>query len=298
MKPRILLFIAILLCNTPLFSAESPTSPSILLWPNGAPDEKGQISDEELLPPRGSKPIDRITNVTAPTITISRPPLDIDTGAAVVVCPGGGYNILAYDLEGTEIVEWLNSIGVTGILLKYRVPRRPDREKHAAPLQDAQRAIGIVRHHARQWNLDPERIGILGFSAGGHLSAMASTQFESRSYSGIDASDNYICRPDFTILIYPAYLSSIENPVELTSEVRVGKDTPPCFLIQTQDDGVKVESSIAYYLALKQAGIPAEMHLYPTGGHGYGLRKSEHIVSSWPNRCEDWLNSLGILNER
>lgn len=287
--------VAILFWSPKVFAAEmAPRSP-ILLWPNGAPDEKGSISDEKLLPPRGSKPVDRISNVTAPTLTISRPSAELDTGAAVIVCPGGGYNILAHDLEGTEVVEWLNSLGVTGILLKYRVPRRADRAKHAAPLQDAQRAFGLVRRQAKRWGLDPGRIGILGFSAGGHLSAMASTQFETRSYPRVDANDDFSCRPDFTVLIYPAYLSSTENPLELSTELSVDENTPPSFLVQTQDDGVKVESSLAYYIALKRAGVPVEMHLYPSGGHGYGLRKSENPVSKWPDRCAEWLTSQGIL---
>ncbi len=294
MKSQILA-LALLFWNSHAWSIEAESKPALLLWPNGAPGEQGEISKEKHLPPPSSRTIDRITNITAPTITVHRPPSHIDTGAAVVVCPGGGYNIIAFDLEGTEVVEWLNSIGVTAVLLKYRVPRRAGREKHEASLQDAQRALSLVRNQAQRWAIDPKRIGILGFSAGGHLSATASTQFAVRAYTRVDAVDDTSCRPNFTILIYPAYLSSETNPLELTSEVAIAPQTPPCFLVQTQDDGVKVESSLAYYIALHQAEIPAEMHLYPTGGHGYGLRKSDHAVSEWPDLCETWLKGIGVL---
>ena len=293
---RALVFALFLACIVP--STANASEHEILLWPNGAPGEAGTIEAEKINDPKGSKPVTRITNVTAPTLTVFRPEPSKDTGTTVIVCPGGGYNILAYDLEGTEIVAWLNSIGVTGVLLKYRVPRRLGLEKHTAPLQDAQRALGIVRHRSERWGIAPDRIGILGFSAGGHLSAMASTHFDQRVYPRTDASDDVSCRPDFSILIYPAYLSKEGNRLELADELTIHKNTPPCILIQTQDDGVKVESSIAYYLGLKQAKIPVEMHLYPSGGHGYGLRSSEHLVSSWPNRCEEWLRQGKLLIKR
>ena len=288
---------ALVFLVTSLFPADSKASDqSILLWPNGAPGEIGKIGAEKIEDPRGSKPVIRITNVTAPSLTVYPPDPTIDTGTTVIVCPGGGYNILASDLEGTEVIEWLNSIGITGVLLKYRVPRRKYLEKHMAPLQDAQRAIGLVRHRSSRWGLAPNRIGILGFSAGGHLSAMASNHFDQRSYPRTDASDDVSCRPDFTILIYPAYLSKPNDLMALADELVITEKTPPCILIQTQDDGVKVESSLAYYLGLKQANIPVEMHLYPTGGHGYGLRDSEHLVSSWPARCEEWMRQGKLLN--
>ena len=275
--------------------AATDSSP-ILLWPNGAPGEIGNIDAERVADPRGEKPVTRLTNVSAPTLTLFRAAPENDTGATVIVCPGGGYNILAYDLEGTEVIEWLNSIGVNGVLLKYRVPRRKGLEKHTAPLQDAQRAIGMVRHRAKGWGLDPNRIGILGFSAGGHLSAMASNHFKTRTYPRVDGNDDVSSRPDFTVLIYTAYLTHPDDILKLSPDLTVTNETPPCFLIQTQDDGVKVESSIVYYLACKRAKVPAEMHLYPKGGHGYGLRPSEHLVSSWPKRCEEWMKSSGLLD--
>lgn len=274
-------------------SAQEP----LLLWPNGAPGEKGLVDKEKATESQGTNSIIRVTNVSAPTLTVYPPKTELDTGAAVVVCPGGGYNILAYDLEGTEVIEWLNSIGVTGILLKYRVPRRADLSKHAAPLQDAQRALGMVRHRAERWGIDPNRIGILGFSAGGHLTAMASNHTQHRTYPRVDAADDISCRPDFALLIYPAYLTHPDNILELAPDLTLAASPPPSILIQTQDDGVKVESSIVYYLALKRAKVPVEMHLYPTGGHGYGLRPSEHGVSHWPKRCHEWMIRAGILTK-
>lgn len=268
-------------------------SEPIALWPGAAPGEKGDIGAETDQPqkPDGVK---RVTNVTKPTITVFPAPANKATGTAVIVCPGGGYNILAYDKEGTEVCAWLNSIGVTGVLLKYRVPRRAGLEKHAPMLQDAQRALGLVRHRAKEWNVDPQRIGIMGFSAGGHLSATASTNYDQRTYPPIDDADKVSCRPDFALLIYPAYLTVKEEGDKLAPELKVTTDTPPTFLVMTEDDRIRVECALFYYLALKNADVPAEMHLYPTGGHGYGLRPSEHLVSTWPQRAADWLKSRGL----
>ncbi|HRX81335.1 MAG TPA: alpha/beta hydrolase, partial [Pirellulaceae bacterium] len=199
-----LILVVIVLASSAM--AEEPIT--LKVWPDKVPGEQGDVGDEQLQPPTGNgKPIQRLANVTQPTLTVFRPDKEKDTGAAVLICPGGGYNILAWDLEGTEVAEWLNSIGVTGIVLKYRVPRRKDREKHDAPLQDAQRAMSIVRSHADEWGIDAKRIGILGFSAGGHLSAATSTNFDKRNYDAIDDVDAVSCRPDFAILIYPAYLT-------------------------------------------------------------------------------------------
>jgi acetyl esterase/lipase len=269
------------------------------LWPNGAPGEKGDIGVEhDTSKPGdglvGGKPVVRLGNVSSPTLTLYRPAQEKDTGAAVVVCPGGGYSILAMDLEGTEVCEWLNSAGVTAALLKYRVPARKGLERYTAPLQDAQRALGLVRYHAAEWHIDPKRIGIMGFSAGGHLSAMASTHFEKRTYEPMDEADQTSCRPDFVMLIYPAYLTRKEGP-ELAPELTVTSNTPPTFLVQAEDDGVHVENSLFYYLALKQAKVPAEMHLFAEGGHGYGLRESDKAVISWPKRAEEWMRGLGVL---
>lgn len=281
-------------------TAYAEASIPILLWPNGAPGEVGDIGEERNTTKEdgrevAGKSVIRLGNVTAPTITFYHPPADKNTGAAVVVFPGGGYNILALDLEGTEVCEWLNSVGVTGVLLTYRVPRRSGLEKHKAPLQDAQRALSLVRLRAPDYGIDPARIGILGFSAGGHLAATLSNNFTKRTYAPVDRVDEVNCRPDFTVLVYPAYLTVKAEGDKLAPELDVNSNTPPTFLVQTQDDGVRVESSLFYYLAMKKAGVPSELHLYPKGGHGYGLRPSEHNVSRWPTRVEQWMNASGFL---
>jgi acetyl esterase/lipase len=270
---------------------------AIPLWPKGAPGEKGDIGEEQAKsdgPLVGGKTVIRVTNVTSPTITVYRPPQGKDTGAAVIVFPGGGYNILAINHEGTEICEWLNSFGVTGVLLKYRVPARKGSPREAAPLQDAQRAVGMVRSRAAEWHLDPKRIGVLGFSAGGHLAAAVSNNFEKRAYDPVDGADQASCRPDFALLIYPAYLAMKEEGNKLAPEFTVTANTPPSFLIQAEDDNIRVENSLFYYLALKNAKVPAEMHLFPSGGHGYGLR-SDKPVAAWPKLAEEWLRVLGVL---
>lgn len=268
----------------------------IVLWPEGAPNEKGDIGPEGAQPGKPGDNTIRLGNVTRPTLTVFRPAKEKDTGAAVIVCPGGGYNILAFNKEGTEVAEWFNTLGVTAFVLKYRVPSRKDRERFAAPLEDAQRAVGLVRHRASEWGLDPKRIGILGFSAGGHLAATASNQFGKRTYRPIDAADAESCRPDFAMLIYPAYLVDKKTNV-VSAEVTVSAETPPTFIAMTEDDGVGVEGPLFYYLALKQAKVKAEMHLYPVGGHGYGLRPSENLVSTWPARAADWMQASGLLTK-
>ncbi|WP_146409563.1 alpha/beta hydrolase [Allorhodopirellula heiligendammensis] len=268
-----------------------------LLWPDGAPGERGDIGEEHdtTSAEETTNRVIRLGNVSEPTMTLYRASDNSETAATVIVCPGGGYHILAMDLEGTEVCEWLNSIGVNAVLLKYRVPRREGLPAHAAPLQDLQRALGLVRAQADSWNLDPQRIGVLGFSAGGHLSAAASTQFDKRTYEPIDDADRVSCRPDFVILIYPAYLAQ-KQALELPPELKVTEKTPPTFLFQTEDDGTHVEGTLMYYLALKRAQVPAEMHLFPSGGHGYGLRGSERAPESWPQYAEAWMRDLGVLN--
>jgi len=274
-----------------VYAAEGP--PAIELWPGDVPGEKGDVGEEKVLEPReGQKPVMRITNVTRPSITLYRPDKDKDTGAAVLICPGGGYHILAWDLEGTEVAEWLNANGVTGIVMKYRVPRRKDRPKHLAPLQDAQRATSMIRSNAEKWGIDPNRIGILGFSAGGHLAASASTNFDQRQYDPIDAVDEVSCRPDFTVLLYPAYL--VEEDA-LAPEIRVSAETPPTFFVHAGDDRISPENSVRMFLALKQAGVPAELHVFKGGGHGFGLRPSDDPCSGWPRLCEQWMKAQGIL---
>jgi len=283
-----------LLSSSFAWSADKPTT--IVLFPAGAPGEKGDIEAEHEQPLRPGDDTIRTANVTAPTLTVFRPAAEKNTGAAVIICPGGGYSILAWNKEGTEVAEWLNTIGVTGIVLKYRVPARKGQERHAAPLQDAQRAIGLVRQQAKELAIDPQRIGILGFSAGGHLAATASNNYEKRTYDRLDAADELSSRPDFSLLIYPAYLAGKADNA-LPPELKVTANTPRTFIAMTEDDGVRVECALFYYLALKNAKVPVEMHLYPTGGHGYGLRKSEHLISTWPQRAEEWLRSQGLLEQ-
>jgi acetyl esterase/lipase len=275
----------------------------IEIWPGLAPGEKGDIGEEKDV----TKPTDqliagkrviRLGNVSKPTLSIYRPPARKNTGAAVLVCPGGGYHILAMDLEGTEVCEWLNSIGVTAALLKYRVPKREGLERHAAPLQDAQRALGLLRSRASEFKLDPQRLGALGFSAGGHLIAALASHPAQRTYPAVDGADATSCRPDFNIIIYPGYLVLKDQGDRINPDVQPATNHPPTFLVMTQDDPVRVENAALYYLALKQAGVPSELHIYPTGGHGYGLRRSEHFVTSWPERAADWMRSRGVLRRK
>jgi acetyl esterase/lipase len=269
------------------------------LWPGAAPGETGGIGEERDTTTAkdnliAGKPVIRLGNVSKPTITIYRPPAEKQNGAAVIVCPGGGYHILAMDLEGTEVCEWLNSIGVTGILLKYRVPKRNGAEKPVA-FQDVQRAVGLVRAQAKEWNIDPKRIGVLGFSAGGHLAAHLSNQCDPRSYPPMDDADRLSCRPDFVVLIYPGGLTIKEQGDRLAPELTVNSNTPPTFLAMAQDDPGRVENVLVYAAALRKAEVPFELHVYPTGGHGYGLRPSKDFVTTWPARVTDWMSSRGIL---
>jgi acetyl esterase/lipase len=273
------------------------------LWPAIAPGEKENIGEEkDTTKPTdqlvAGKPVIRLGNVSKPTLSLYRPPTDKDTGAAVLVCPGGGYHILAMDLEGTEVCAWLNSIGVTAALLKYRVPKREGLERHTAPLQDAQRALGLLRSRAKEFSLDPQRIGAIGFSAGGHLIAALASNPVQRTYAAVDAADALSCRPDFNIVIYPGYLVLKDEGDKINPSVAVTTNHPPTFLAMAQDDPVRVENAVLYYLALKQAGVPSELHTYPTGGHGYGLRRTEHLVTTWPGRAADWMKGRGLLPRR
>ena len=227
------------------------------------------------------------------TLTFYPAPADNNSGVTIIVNPGGGYNILAYNLEGTEICKRFNSYGINCVLVKYRVPRRAGLEKHEAPLQDVQRAIAYTRSHAEEWNLNPDKIGVLGFSAGAHLSAVASTNYSERTYPRIDNNDDVSLRPDFTALIYPAYLSA--DNFSISPELKVDENTPPTILIQTQDDNSYIDSSIFYYYALKQAKVPVAMHLYPSGGHGYGARNTGHTVNEWPHRVISWLRDIKMV---
>jgi len=231
-----------------------------------------------------------------------------NTGAAVVVFPGGGYQILAIDLEGTEICDWLTSAGITCVLLKYRVPgsgpfwdRRCEcyiNPNSPIALEDAQRTVGLVRFHATKWHIDPHKIGVLGFSAGGHLVAAMSTHFKRRLYPAVDAADKESCRPDFAVALYPGHLWIDDKKFELNPDVPVTRDTPPTFLLQAEDDRVdNVNQSLVYYIALKNAGVPVEMHLYAHGGHAFGLRRTELPITGWPQLVETWLGTIGMVSK-
>ncbi len=225
----------------------------------------------------------RLANVSDPTLTFYPAAAGENTGAAVIVFPGGGYRILAWDLEGSEICEWLNSIGVNAALLKYRVPEAPDVPRYQAPLEDAQHALTLMRARATEWHFDAHKVGVIGFSAGGHLAALLS---------------NSDLRPDFAMLIYPAYLTEEKDLSVMAPEFKVSPQTPPTFLVQTEDDPVHVENSLVYYAALKKNKVPAEMHIFATGGHGYGLRKTAEPVTQWPQLAEGWLRSRGLITSK
>jgi acetyl esterase/lipase len=275
--------------------------PTVLpVWPSMPPGESGKLPEESdsTKPTDGlvaGKPVIRWANVQSPTLTLYRPAKEKDTGAAVLVCPGGGYNILAMDLEGTETCEWLNSIGVTTALLKYRVPRREGRPPHEAPLQDAQRAMNLLRHQASSLGIDPARIGCLGYSAGGNLCGLLSTRFSQRSYDAIDDADKLIPRPDFCMLIYPAYLVDPKNRAQLSDTFKIPNDAPPMFLTMAQDDPLGCENILVPAMELTKLKIPCGLHLFPSGGHGYGHRRTNNPVTQWTDQAEGWLRERGIL---
>jgi acetyl esterase/lipase len=274
------------------------------LWPGKPPGDVGIKGQEtsRIHPSPLVGPTKLITNVTRPTLTIYQPARDRNTGTAMVICPGGGYWDLYWELEGEEVAAWLNSCGMTGIILKYRCPRRPGDAKGEPPLGpqlDAQRAVSLVRSRAAEWGIDPKRIGMVGFSAGGHLALATAIGFAKRLYQPIDAIDAVSCRPDFAILCYPGYLKARDKD-ELRPGLRIPADTPPIFLAHASDDresygGSLAENSVLMYLALKRAGIPAELHVYATGDHDFGVRQNEKLPSSWPQLCVNWLRSQGLL---
>jgi acetyl esterase/lipase len=299
----------------------------IPIWPTMPPDPQPVAGPEfskssgknDLI---GGKPVVEVDNVTQPTMTVY-PAQGRNTGAAVVVFPGGGYQILAIDLEGTEVCDWLAPKGITCILLKYRVtnvgpyPKSGPYPESPMALEDAQRTLGLVRQHAAEWHIDPHKIGVLGFSAGGHLVAATSTHFSKRVYKPIDAADALSCRPDFAVTLYPGHLSIAAarwdarqgtkkfiaphpapgtGPLTLNPEVPVTPQTPPTFLLQNEDDHVdNVDDALSYYIALKKAGVPVEIHSYAQGGHAFGLRPTSLPATHWPALVETWLRTIGIV---
>jgi acetyl esterase/lipase len=285
-------------------SAWPPSSDhmTLRLWPKAPPGPQtttGPETDTTAAKDRmvAGKRVIRIGNVSLPTLTVYKP-MAKNTDAAVVVFPGGSYKILAIDLEGTEVCDWLTSIGVTCVLVKYRVPDTGPFPKSTEALQDAQRALGLVRSHAGEWQIDAKRIGVLGFSAGAHLSAALSTHFGKRLYDPIDAADQVSCRPDFAVIVYPGYLALADQNFAPNPEIHVTEQTPPSFIVQAEDDPVHVENATVYFLTLKNAKVPAELHIYAEGGHGYGLRRTELPVTAWPQSVETWLRTIHMLDSR
>ncbi len=276
---------------------------SLNIWPAKAPGEVKELPPEQDVnkptdKPVGDRKIIKLTNVSTPQITVFEPPAEKRTGCALIICPGGGHHILAYDHEGTECAEFFAARGVTGIVLKYRVPfRNPDKRWEAA-VQDAQRAISLVRSRAADWKIDPQRIGILGFSAGGETAGLAAILHAERQYTAVDKVDEVSCRPDFAALIYAGGIEDKKNPWTLQAHVKVDSSTPPMFLVHAQDDNVSVANSVLLFQELKKAKVAAELHVYSSGGHGYGMRNTGYAVNSWPERCAEWLVQQGLTRRR
>jgi acetyl esterase/lipase len=281
----------------------------IPIWPGTPPDAQHLPGPEHAMtgtsnkPQFAGKPVTGIYNVSQPTMTVYSPQ-DKNTGAAVVVFPGGGFEELAIDLEGTEACDWLTSNGITCVLLKYRIPSAPydwrcDCRPHnlalsVPALQDAQRTVRLARFHANEWHIDPHKVGVLGFSAGGYLVAEVSTNFKRRLYASVDAADKESARPDFAMAIYPGHLATDDD--KLNPNVPVSRETPPTFLVQAEDDYTDgVNQSLVYYAALAKARVPAEMHLFAHGGHAFGLRRTQFPIADWPRLTEAWLRTIRML---
>jgi acetyl esterase/lipase len=297
-----------LVCQGTALSAEpavwqpSAGHTQIPIWP-------GVVPDVQSVPGPETHTQGAVTNVTRPTMTVYAPN-GKNTGAAVVVFPGGGFQMLAINLEGTEVCDWLTSRGVTCVLLKYRVPSAPyawqcdcrphNRSISTPSLEDAQRTLRLVRSHATEWRIDPHKVGVLGFSAGGYLVAEVSTRFRTRLYAPVDAADEESSRPDFAIAIYPGHLALAKNSIALNPNIKshITPQTPPTFLLQNEDDHVdRIEDALSYYMGLKTASVPVELHAYAQGGHAFGLRPSTLPVSGWPQLVEKWLGTIGMLSE-
>lgn len=304
-------FFGLLFACVGAHAAEAAWQPSaghvqVPLWPGTPPDmqampgpEKTETSPDLL----AGKHVTNITNVSQPTMTVYAPK-GKNTGAAVVVIPGGGFEILAIDLEGTEICDWLTARGITCVLLKYRVPSAPyDWHSNSRPdnyqvptmaLEDVQRTMGLVRLHAKEWHVDPHKVGVVGFSAGGFLVAEISTHFDKRLYKPVDAADKQSARPDFAMAIYPGHLALDDG--KLNPNVPVTRNTPPTFIVQAEDDDVDgVQQALTYFAALKEAGVPTEMHIYAQGGHAFGVRRTDKPITHWTDLADAWMRTIGVL---
>jgi len=296
--------------KTPVWQP-SPGHQQIAIWPGSAPDPLPAPGPEDMKSGGNiaGKPVIGIDNVATPTMTVYSP-RGKNTGAAIVVFPGGGYKTLAIDLEGTEVCDWLTANGITCVVLKYRVPDSGPYwdaacNCHITPpapwaLQDAQRTIGLLRLHAAQYHIDPHKIGVLGFSAGGHMVANISTHFDKRAYAPVDDADKMSCRPDFAVALYPGHLWTDETGFALDPDIatHISKATPPTFLLQNEDDPVdNINNTLVYFIALKNAGVPVEMHVYAQGGHAFGLRPTNMPVTKWPTLVETWLETIGMVGK-
>lgn len=283
-----------LLITASIANAQQITLP---LWPNGAPENYQGAPEADITKPTdpviAGKPLMHLSNVSVPTLAVYKPADEKNTGAAVLVFPGGGYRILAYDLEGTEVCTWLNSIGVTCVLVKYRVPFSNRYPENPADLEDAQQAMRLTRAHAAEWNIDPKRIGVLGFSAGGHLVVVLGNHADYKRPG--DVLNEIDARPNFVVVIYPGYLTDAPALNKLSTGVDPTSNTPPTFLLQAEDDPVHEENALLYFQALKEAKVPAELHLYAQGGHGYGLRPTDLPVTHWPRLVETWFHTIHVL---
>jgi acetyl esterase/lipase len=279
MKYLILSFLFCLSCAAQEIKTPKPDL-SLGIWPDrpllAKSDDKVRITD-----------IIRITKVSRPALEFYKAKNVSGEAPCVIIFPGGGYGILAYDKEGTDIATWLNSLGIHAFVLKYTVPGN----RRLAALQDAQRALGIVRSRAKEWSINPNKIGVLGFSAGGHLVAHLSTNYKERRYKAVDDADKVSCRPDFSVLIYPAYISTKKDKTKLPAEIKVDDQTPPAFIAQSLNDRHYVDSALNYCRALKDVKVDCELHIYAKGGHGYGLR-SKAAISKWPELCGAWMTRM------
>ncbi|HBJ33261.1 MAG TPA: xylanase [Planctomycetaceae bacterium] len=293
LRPVLLLILSCLLCVT----ATAEETKRIRLWGETPPGPASKANGDEQDITKatdslvGGSRIIKLGNVSAPELHIFLPSQEVANRGAMLVCPGGGFSILAWDLEGTEVAHWLNSLGFAAAVLKYRVPTRgyEGAEVWQGPVMDAQRGLSVIRDHADQWNIDPDRVGILGFSAGGQVAARAALAKGKRLYAPLDKIDQSSCNVNFAILVYPAWIASDSG--DLNEGFEVDGQSPPMFFVHAVNDRVSCMSSVALFAALKKVDVPAELHIFADGGHGYGLRETELPVTRWPSVAADWLNT-------
>jgi len=296
MKVLPILFLFTAALGHECFSA-APEPVTLPLWPDGPPSAMAPKSEAttKLIQSYGGATATRLTDITEPTITIYRP--EKPNGASVVVAPGGGFMFLSYSFEGTQVCEWLNTLGVTGVLLKYRTPTRDETDPFVLPVQDAQRAMGLVRHHAAEWGLDPKRVGLLGFSAGGNLAGHAAWDRTPRTYPQQEALDDPH-GPDFLVFVYGGGFLDKDDKTKFRPGFSVPADAPPAFFLVAHDDKTNPIEAAMLYLEYKKQNIAAELHICTKGGHGFGMRKDKNPINDWPQRCGEWMESIGLLRSK